>query len=194
LCGISARTKRFSPWHNGGKRLLLKFSTAAGQKCLARLGAAVKGNYEELLGRGLHVLCFGAFLAGDNVENDFLTFMKDLEPTAKDPFVVNEYILTVFLRDETKSLLVVPPLNFATGHNDSSEFWARPAVAPQPKRAHAVSATAGVSGLCRRLPVFGHGVKPFLEPFFGFSPSPASSGPLPLGPCSLRAASPIVGT
>ncbi len=67
------------------------------------------------------ILGFGSLLARDYVEDDFLTFMQNLEPGSQNAFVVNEDILAVFLSNEAKALLIVPPLYFAAGHNDSSD-------------------------------------------------------------------------
>ena len=64
----------------------------------------------------LYVLSFEAFVTGDNVECDILTFIERLESGSYDGCVVYEYILAGILSYETKTFFVVEPLNFATSH------------------------------------------------------------------------------
>lgn len=63
---------------------------------------------------------FGTFVAVDQVEADHFSFAKRFEAISHDASVMDEHILSGILRDEAKTLLVVEPLYFSAGHNESS--------------------------------------------------------------------------
>jgi hypothetical protein len=69
----------------------------------------------------LDFLSLGSLFAGDNLENDFLTFAQRFEPVPKDCGVVNEHILAAILGNEAKALFIVPPFDFASSHKLSPE-------------------------------------------------------------------------
>jgi hypothetical protein len=62
----------------------------------------------------------GAFLNG---KFNFLTFLKRVKTLALDGRIMNEYVLTLFLGDETKTLGVIKPFygaNKTLSHNPKS--------------------------------------------------------------------------
>ena len=65
----------------------------------------------------MNVLRLQAFRAFDDFKVDYLSFVQGFETLALNCGVMNEYILTGFLGDETKPLFIIEPLYFATRHN-----------------------------------------------------------------------------
>jgi len=61
-----------------------------------------------------------AVLAGRDLECHSLTFIKGLEALALDLAVVDEDIVSVFVRDETITLVSVEPLDSTFSHSYSS--------------------------------------------------------------------------
>ena len=57
------------------------------------------------------VFSLRAFLSLGHFHRDFLPFFQGLEAFHLDCSVVYEYILTAFLLDETKSLVIIEPLD-----------------------------------------------------------------------------------
>jgi hypothetical protein len=64
----------------------------------------------------LDVFGFGALLAGNDFEDDFLTLVECLEAVAHDRRVMDEDVLPTLLRNEAQALFIVPPFNFAFSH------------------------------------------------------------------------------
>ena len=69
----------------------------------------------------LDVLGFKSLVARQHIERDFLAFIQRLKTPADDGRVMHKNVLTGFLSDETKPLLIVEPLYFATRHTISPE-------------------------------------------------------------------------
>ena len=64
----------------------------------------------------------GAFLALLNVEGNLGTFVKGLEARTVDSGVVYEYVGSILLLDETKTLRVVEPFYNSVCHSDFSSY------------------------------------------------------------------------
>jgi hypothetical protein len=69
--------------------------------------------------RALDILGFQSFVTDNHLEQNFLTLVQGLKPRADDGRMVYEHVLAGILRNKPKSLLVIEPLHFATGHNCS---------------------------------------------------------------------------
>ena len=69
-----------------------------------------------LIRSALDVLGFQTFGAFDNLKLDGFPFIQSFETLSLNGGVMNEHILAGFLGNETKSLFVVEPLDFTTGH------------------------------------------------------------------------------
>jgi hypothetical protein len=65
----------------------------------------------------LDILGFQPFVAGDNIEGNFVSFIQGFESRTRDGRVMHENVLTRILGDKAKPFFVVEPLDFATGHN-----------------------------------------------------------------------------
>ena len=70
-----------------------------------------------LIRGALDVLSLQTFGAFDNLELDGFPFIQGFEALTLNGGVMNKHILAGILGDETKTLLVVEPLDFTTGHN-----------------------------------------------------------------------------
>jgi hypothetical protein len=66
---------------------------------------------------GLDVLCLPALGAFGDVKLNALTFLKRAETARLDGGVVNEYILTIFAAQKSKTLGVIKPLNCSLFHD-----------------------------------------------------------------------------
>ncbi len=64
----------------------------------------------------LNMFRLGTFFARYDFEDDFFTLTQSLEAFAQNCRVMNEHILATILRDEPKSLFIIPPLHFASCH------------------------------------------------------------------------------
>src|SRR5579864_6828734 len=87
---------------------------------VAECNAFPPSKLNSLLPRGLCPLYFlglGTFLAGDDFENDFITFTQGLEAFSQDCSVMHKNILPRILGDEAQALHIVPPFDFAFSHN-----------------------------------------------------------------------------
>ena len=81
-------------------------------------GMKYEGVFAAGLIRGaLDVLSLQTFGAFDNLKLDGFAFVQGFEALSLNGGVMNEHILAGILGNETKSFLVVEPLDFATGHN-----------------------------------------------------------------------------
>ncbi len=58
-----------------------------------------------------HVLCLRAFLTLSHIHSDLLAFVKSFSSRTVNCAKVNEYVLPTFLLNETKTFLVIEPLN-----------------------------------------------------------------------------------
>jgi hypothetical protein len=64
----------------------------------------------------LDILGFKPFVAGYDIEGNFVSFIQGFEPRARDGRVMHKYVLTGILGDEAKPFFIIEPLDFATGH------------------------------------------------------------------------------
>jgi hypothetical protein len=96
----------------------------ASRDCLARTPALHRTHALDILG-------FKPFIAGYDIEGNFVSFIQGFEPRTRDGRVMHENVLSCILGDEAKPFFIVEPLDFATGHNELLTFdFSRPA----PKR------------------------------------------------------------
>jgi hypothetical protein len=79
--------------------------------------------------RTLNVFGLRPLFPDYDFENDLLTFVQGFEAFAEDGRVMNEDILAAFLGNESQTLLIVPPFNFAFRHKLSpaclERAWAK---------------------------------------------------------------------
>ncbi len=65
----------------------------------------------------LDVLGLEALLTGDNVEDNLFALVQGFVTSSEDGGVMYEDVLAAVLNDEAEPVLVIEPLNFATGHS-----------------------------------------------------------------------------
>jgi hypothetical protein len=103
--------------------------------CATRSAANIDCPYVAQSSRALvcerspDVFCFGSFIASHNVEHDFIAGVQCFEPLSDDTSMMDEDILARVLGYKAKTLFIVPPFDFATGHSTSlliSEAGVRP--------------------------------------------------------------------
>lgn len=73
----------------------------------------------------LDVFCLQTLFAGDDVEDDLITFIERSEALALNSAIVDEYVLAGFLCDETETMFVIEPFNFAAGHSSFFSWLSR---------------------------------------------------------------------
>ena len=65
----------------------------------------------RFLSQRIYVLCLRAFLTLSHIHRNFLAFVKSFSSGTVNCAEVNEYVLSTFLLNETKALLIIEPLN-----------------------------------------------------------------------------------
>jgi hypothetical protein len=67
----------------------------------------------------LHVLCFEALVAFDQLEVDYFSFRQRFVSFSLNGRIVDEDVFAGFMDDETEPFFVVKPLYFATHHTST---------------------------------------------------------------------------
>src|SRR5579871_2846089 len=73
----------------------------------------------------LDVFCLETLFAGHDVEVDLVAFIERSEALALNSAIMDEYVLTGFLSDETESVFIIEPFNFAAGHSSFFSWLSR---------------------------------------------------------------------